>query len=167
VLVVRRGRSVGSPSGRPPAAPSSTRPSAGSRGSDGGATGKTGSSSSTPTTTTAAKTVTNVVGRYSVVIDQQSPAAPEQHATYRVLSYNPSTGAISGRGTNVGSPFAYSFTGRVEGPSISIDVTGLQGDGTADIKGMIAPNGQVSAAYSQTYGATYVYTGTLTMSPMR
>jgi hypothetical protein len=104
------------------------------------------------------------LGRYSVSIDQQSPPAPEQHATYRIVSYNPATGAISGRGATVGNPYAYTFTGKVDGSSISIYVVGLQGDGTADVKGVISPTGRVSASYTQTYGATYLYTGTMKMS---
>jgi hypothetical protein len=121
--------------------------------------------SSISTTTNPVKTARTFVGRYSVVINQESPSAPEQRATYRVVSYNPATGAISGRGTTIGKPFAYSFTGKVKGSSISIYVTGLPGDGTADVNGVISPNRQIAASYSQTYGATYVYTGTMTLTP--
>ena len=104
----------------------------------------------------------SIVGTYRVVT--HATAGPgsgkKYHATFRIETFNASTGRFTGSGTQVEGQFAFAITGTVKGTTMTMHVRAPEVDYTAFDKGTIAPNGNISGTLTDTqhHKATWTMT---------
>ena len=108
-----------------------------------------------------------IVGTYRVVT--HATAGPgigkTYHATFRIETFNASTGRFTGSGMQVEGQYAFTLTGTVKGSTMTMQVRAPEVNYTAFDKGTIAPNGNISGTLTDTQHHKAMWTMTRLAPP--